>query len=86
MLFESIFSGIWALILVFAVCEFCQRMTNIYHEINFTVYQIDWYKPPIEIQRMLLIILIYTEQPLDFEFFGSMTCNREQFKRVSKSF
>ena len=82
-LFESIFCGFWALMLVFAACEIGQRFTNLYNEINNEICLIDWYLPSIEIQRMLLTILMYTQQPVEITFFGSMSCTRAQFKRVS---
>ena len=85
MLFESIFCGFWALNLVYAVCEFPQRICDEYNGINATLCQIDWHLAPIEIQRMLLIIFLYTQQPLEIQFFGSFSCSREQFKRVSVS-
>lgn len=79
---ESIFYGAWAVSMVFAACEFGQRFSIAFNEIDDVVGQTDWYLLPIEIKRMLPIIIINSQQPCALEFFGSLSCSREQFKKV----
>lgn len=83
MLFVWIFSGFGALMLIFICCEFGQRFSNAYDELNDAVNRMDWYLIPIDLHRILLIVMINTQKPLDVNFFGSISCSREQFKRVS---
>lgn len=83
-LFESIFCGFGALMLVFAACEIGHRFSGAYDEIIVTIYRIDWYFLPLDVQRMFLIFHIYAQQPPDFQFFGSISISREQFKQVSE--
>lgn len=77
------FFGIWIINLIFAVCELGQRISNAYGEIEDRIWQLDWYLLPIEIKRMLPTIILYAQRPSVIDFFGSMFCCREQFKKVS---
>lgn len=82
LLLEAMFYGIWAVNLVLAVCELGQRFSNSFSEIDDRIGKLDWYLLPIEVKRMLPTIILYAEQPLIVTFFGSMSCCREQFKKV----
>lgn len=83
MLLESICYAILAIALVFATCEIGHRLENTFNEINYAFcQQLEWYYYPIEVQRMLVQTLIYTQQPVAIKFFGSIACSREQFKGV----
>ena len=82
MLLESIFYGIWILSLVFIACEIGQRVSNNCSSFENEIIEFDWYLYPIGIQRMLISLIIYAQKPVVFEFFGSMVCSREQFKKV----
>lgn len=82
MLFQIILFGTLSIALVFATSEIGQRVETTFDEINDSFCQLNWYLYPIEVQRMLIPILIYTEKPVVINFFGSITCSREQFKKV----
>lgn len=81
-LFESLFYGIWALNLVLVACEVGQRVSNTFSDVDDTFEQIDWYLLPMEIQRMLQLAIMYTQEPILLKFFGSSSCTREQFQKV----
>lgn len=76
------FLGFWALNLVFAACECVQRFTDAFGEINDVIDQLDWYLYPVEIQRLLIPIMMNAQKPVTINFFGSITCCREQFRKV----
>lgn len=44
--------------------------------------QCDWYLFPIEMQRMLIIVMSNTQQPTIIHAFGNAQCSREAFKKV----
>lgn len=67
-----------ALVLVFVACEFGQWFSNAY-----VIYQVDWYLLPIQVQRLLLISMIYAQSSADLQFFDSFSLSRDIFKRVS---
>lgn len=79
---ESILYGFWAIILVFFSCEIGQRFTDAYEEIDDKIESFDWYLLPMKIQRMLLILMVNTQQVVYIECFGSMACGRDTFKKV----
>lgn len=76
--------GIWAFGTLFFCCEIGQRGTNLFEEIDDKIAQIDWYLFPNDMKVTLLIIIMTAQQPVDIECFGSFSCKREVFKKVSK--
>lgn len=81
-LFMLILCGIFSLTIVLIACELGQRMSDAFDEMNFTIGQFDCYLFPIEIQRMLPLIIANAQQPVTLECFGSIKCTREVFKNV----
>lgn len=75
--------GFWAVCMVFFSCEIGQRFSNAYEDVNDVIGCMNWNYLPLEIQRMLLIIMLDTQQPFEVNCFGSTACNRETFKKVS---
>lgn len=64
-------------------CELGQRVTITFDECTALIDNFDWYLFPIEIQRMLTIVINFAQQPLVVKCFGSAACDRETFKYVS---
>lgn len=73
---------IYAFGAVFIACELGQRTNLIFAECSDMVDQLRWYLFPVELQRMLPMILSYTQRPIEVKCFGSKTCDREAFKYV----
>lgn len=65
------------------VCEICHRTGEAYDECSDMVDEFDWYLFPVRIQRIIPMILQFTQQPTEIKCFGSIACNREAFKYVS---
>lgn len=76
----------WSFAAVFIVCEFGQNVSNAFIEIDFKTSQLDWYLFSMEIQKILLILTINTQKPVGLDVFGNVSCDREDFKKVSKIF
>lgn len=85
MVFISIFKACDVLCVLFGVCEFCQRISNSFSEIEDLIEQTEWYRFPNEVNRMLPAILLITQQPVGFLAFGSISCTRSTFKTVSSN-
>lgn len=81
-LLSSIFGGIWGTFFVFATCESSERFDSALSEVDDTIGQLDWYLLPFEVQRMLPLIMAYTQKALTIKFFGSIACSRELFKKI----
>lgn len=81
----TIFEASFALAILLTACELCQRIENAFAEIDDMIDQFDWYLFPIEIQRILPIIITMAQKPITIECFGSISCNRDAFKKVSST-
>lgn len=77
-----IICGIFATATVFIACEISQRLIDAFDDIDSTIERFDWYLFPVEIQRMLPMIIMYAQDPVSLECFGSIICTREVFKSV----
>lgn len=75
--------GIGALATVLIASEIGQRITDAFDEIEYNLNQVDWYLLPIEIKRILPMMIANAQQPVSLECFGSIICSREVFKKVS---
>ena len=64
-------------------CEIGQRFCNAFDVVDDTIGQLNFYLLPMEIQRILPMVIMYSQEPLVVRFFGSLCCTREQFKKVS---
>lgn len=63
--------------------ELGQRLTNAFDEIGYSLEQFDWYLFPMEFKRILPMIMVIAQQPVELECFGSIKCSRIVFKKVS---
>lgn len=82
-LFESLSLGIGALLLVLLTCEVGQRFTNAFAEVDDDLTLLNFYLLPVKARRVLPMLIMYSQQPLIAQFFGSLSVTRDQFKRVS---
>lgn len=74
---------LYAFGIVFIVCELSQRIINAFGKINDIIDGFDWYLFPVEIQRILPVVIV-NAQPMAIQYFGSLSCSREAFKKVSE--
>lgn len=74
----------WSFGLVFLVCGIGEQLTCEFNQINNTLIQLEWYSFPFELQRTLPTILYNVQKSIHLECFGSQTCSREVFRKVSK--
>lgn len=77
-----ILNGIVAFTTVFIACELGQRISEAFEEIDYTREQFEWYLFPIEIKRVLMMIIVNAQQPVSLECFGRIICTRETLKNV----
>lgn len=66
----------WSFAFIFFFCEFGERLSNGFRELNDMCYQLDLYLFPIEIRPMLPTILVVAQQPV-------LPQTRDVFKQVS---
>ena len=73
----------WAFALLFLFCEFGQKLTNHFDQLNVAINDCDWTSFPKKIQKILPIIMQNTQRPVVLRTFENASCSRETFKRVS---
>lgn len=73
----------WSFAFIFFFCEFGERVSNGFSELNDRFNQLDWYLFSIGIQRLLPTIMVVTQQRVVLRTFGNITCTRDMFKEVS---
>lgn len=66
----------------FIVCEITQLICDAVNEFDMEISQIDWYLYPIEIRKMLPMIMNVAQKSIEVKWFGSMALDRETFKKV----
>lgn len=76
----------WSFSLIFIFCEFGERASDGFDELDYVIGQLDWYTFPIEIQRKLPIVINIAQQPVVVRGFLNILCTREVFKKVSFQF
>lgn len=69
-------------VLIYLLCELGQKVTDRFGVFHTELYQCHWYCFSIEIQRMLAIFLLDTQQPVFIHSSGDILCTREVFKKV----
>lgn len=79
----TLFEVFYSFIAVLIPCELSQRLNLGFDEFNDMIVQFEWYLFPGKIQRMLPIVMNFTQQPVEITCFGSITANRDAFKYVS---
>lgn len=77
-----VFETIYAFGIVFVVCELSERIITAFNEINDLTDQFDWYLFPIGIKKILPSIILNTQKSVTIDYFGSLSCSREGFKKV----
>lgn len=74
----------WAFSNLFAFCYFGERVTSAFDDLSKVIYQCEWESFPHEIQRILPVIMLNTQDPIFLRAFDRTPCTRETFKRVKK--
>lgn len=59
----TIFASIYPICIIFTCCELGERLSIVYDQMDFDIGQFDWYRFPIEIQRLLPLVMM-NAQPI----------------------
>lgn len=73
----------WSYIGIFIFCEFGERVTNEYIDVDNEINQLDWYLYPLRIQQFMIMTIAGSAQPVVIRGYGNCLCTRESFKNVS---
>lgn len=81
LLYRICFSVMWSFILIFFLCEFGEIVATQFDMFHVEFSKCKWYLLPLEMQRMLLILLADV-QPMTIRGYGDVMCTRVTFKKV----
>lgn len=73
----------WTIIFIFILCEPGARMTYQFVAFGEELSRCDWYLLSIELQRMYMIFLSETQNPMKMLCYGNITCDRDTTKKVN---
>lgn len=72
----------WSFMVIFLLCNYGEQVTSEIEEIHDNLYDCDWYLFPIKEQRMMQLILVTAQQPINLQGFGNILLTRDTFKKV----
>lgn len=72
----------WSFALVLGACEFGHKLNDAYEQIDDKIVQFNWYHFPTDVRKMLPLFMGSAQQMIDLSVFGSIACDRENFKNV----
>lgn len=72
----------WTTIYILILCEPGTKMINQFEMFGAELSRCDWYSLSVEMQRIYLIFLSDTQNPMKVSSYGNITCERETFKTV----
>lgn len=81
-LYISLTRTAYAFSLLFTYCEMGERMSGNFAAIEDEMKQMDWHLFPIKTQRMMIILLTATQQPVKLKGFGNLPATRITMKQV----
>lgn len=81
-IFMCVLELVYVFCLHFFYCEFGNQLESKFDEINEALYESDWTSYPAEVQRMMPVILLVSQQPVQLFAYGNYPCSRETFKKV----
>lgn len=75
----------WSFGPVYIYCEFGTAVTTEFAKFDDELYQCKWYSYSIEIQKMMLIFIAETQDPVFIRGFCNIVCIRDSFKKACSS-
>lgn len=67
-------------------CEFGELVADQFEIFNDAIIQSNWYLAPIQIQKMLIIVMANSQRPTLIRGYGNILCVRETLKKVKPLF
>ena len=71
----------WVFVITFVYCDSGEKISGGFEAVHDAIEECDWYRFPIEMQKMLLTIMIADELVV-VNGFANVVLNRESFKKV----
>lgn len=79
---SSLVLGSWSFMAIFFYCELGERVTSQFEDFCDELSQCCWYSFPIELQRMLVVVISNAQQSSTIRGYGNTICSRFSFNQV----
>lgn len=76
----------WSFFVIYLFCELGERVSSQFDELSDAIYQSEWYEFPMDVRRVLPILMMAAQKQVVPRGFGNLLCTREFFKKVTISF
>lgn len=73
-------------IVCFIYCYFGNRITLKSVQIGEIAYDVEWYRLPPHIQRVIKLIILRSQREIHFSGFSVIVCSLEMYKKVMRVF
>lgn len=67
---------------LYLFCHFGNHVTERIDDIHFAAYNICWYELPLDMQKIIAVIIRSAQKPVYIRVFGGAHCSREVFMKV----
>lgn len=75
---------VWVFVAISSICEFGERLSGTFNEINNVCDQLAWHLFPHDVQQLLSFLFMIVQKPTELRVFGSISCSRITFQNVSR--
>lgn len=69
-------------VLIYCLCELGQKVTSYFGAFNTELCRCHWYFFPMKVQRMLVVFISDTQQPVFIKSSGNILYTRKVLKKV----
>lgn len=76
----------WSLLMIFFFCILGEMVTNQFEMFNDELNQCNWYVLPLELQKIMIIVMVNAQRETVIRGFGNILCTRQTFKKVERFF
>lgn len=76
---------LWTFTPIFLLCAAGEMVTDQFDVFNAELCMCNWYMFPLEVQKMLIIFLAGSQDPVNIHGFADTICALEAYKRVIRS-
>ena len=73
---------LWALILLFILCDFGQKLTNQFELLEDEMYNCKWYLFPMKMRLTFAFAMMNVQELATFQGLGNIELSRETSKKV----
>lgn len=83
LIYRICFTIFWTFAFLFCMCEFGYMVTNQFDMFDDAIGYCKWYLLPIDMKRMIVILMANHQRPITIHGSGNILCTRIAFKKVS---